>query len=534
MADLTHPRVEPARFASRAMVCTVDHLASGAGLRAFHEGGNAVDAAIAASAALAVTTQHMCGMGGDLWALVHVDDEEPTSLNASGRSGSGTDAAAMRAEGLTAMPFRGDVRSIPVPGCVDGWMALHHRYGSLGLDRLLAPAIELAEHGFPATDSLANATRLVASVDGASDYLPGGRLPTAGQIIRRPGIARSLRGIAEIGRSAWYEGEFGEGLLRLGDGLFTAEDLATSHADWVTPLSVDAWDHTIWTVPANSQGYLALLSAAIVEEVGLAAEPGDPAWAHLLIEASKQAATDRRTQLHESADLQALMADAEVKRRAEMISPDRAGSLSVPAAGGGTIYMCTADETMSVSLMNSNAAGFGSHLAVSEVGVFLHNRGIGFSLDPDHPAGLAPGRRPPSTLSPALVSRSNGERRAVLGTMGGDGQPQVVLQMLARLLAASTDSGVDPGEVLSAARFTLTVPDAVGFDTWDKADSISVALEAGSGWADGLRSVGHDVDERPWGQSLFGHAHLIDIDGQQGTLYGAAEPRTGSSAAVGL
>lgn len=529
MPKVQTPRSEPARLAGRAMACTVDHVASGAAVRVFHQGGNAADAAIAASAVLAVTSQHMCGMGGDLWALVHTDSDRPVALNASGRSGSGSDAASMRAEGHVQMPFRGDIRSVPVPGCVDGWLTLHDRFGQLDLGAVLQPAIEAAEHGFAANHHLAKATELIVDVDGAHDYVGGGSPAATGQIIRRPGVARSLQAIVNEGRVGWYEGEFGDGLLRLGNGIYHPEDLAGSLADWVSPLEVEVWDHKIWTVPANSQGYLSLLSAAIAAEAGLDADSSQTDWAHTLIEASKAAAADRSQQLYEDADLQQLLQPDEVTRRASAIDPARASSLVAPAAGGGTIYLCTADETMSVSLMNSNAAGFGSHLAVREVGMFLHNRGIGFSLDADHPAELQPGRRPPSTLSPALISAPDGSRRAVLGTMGGDGQPQVVLQMLARLLVG----GEDPGSVVSAPRFTLTVPDAVGFDTWAKADSIAVAVEQGTEWVPELTSRGHMVEERPWGQSLFGHAHLIDI-APNGTLHGSAEPRTGSSAAVGM
>jgi gamma-glutamyltranspeptidase/glutathione hydrolase len=191
---------------------------------------------------------------------------------------------------------------------------------------------------------------------------------------------------------------------------------------------------------------------------------------------------------------------------------------------------------MGVSLMQSNAAGFGAHLAVPEVGVFLHNRGVGFSLQPGHPAELAPGRRPPSTLAPALVTRPDGSLRAVLGTMGGDGQPQVVLQMLAHLLQANSS----PGRTLTAPRFSLTVPDAAGFDTWHRRDELLVAVEQGSSWVDGLTERGHDVVERPWGQGLFGHAHLIEVDpfadGDDGrrVLSGVADPRALTGAAIGL
>ncbi|MEZ5230980.1 MAG: gamma-glutamyltransferase, partial [Acidimicrobiales bacterium] len=244
---------------------------------------------MAASAALAVTTQHMCGMGGDLWAVVHEPGATPTALNASGRAGSGSDAAAMRAEGHTSMPFRGDLRSVPVPGCVDGWTALHERYGTLPLDQILQPAIELAELGFPASPHLGVSARLIADVDGNQDYMIGGKPVTTGQMVRRPGIARSLRAIAADGRSAWYEGEFGDELIELGRGLYSAADLARLQADWVEPTVADAWGHHLWTAPPNSQGYLSLAGAVIANGLDLPDDPDDPRWAHLLIEAAKQA-----------------------------------------------------------------------------------------------------------------------------------------------------------------------------------------------------------------------------------------------------
>ncbi len=520
------PRLEPARRAARGMICTVDHLASGAGLGVLADGGTAADAAIAASAALAVTAQHMCGMGGDLWALVHVESGPPDTLNGSGRAGSGSDASSLRAEGFETMPFRGDLRSVPVPGCVDGWLALHERHGRLPLDRVLAPAIELAEQGFPPTTLLESAIDRVIDLDGADDYR---RYRSDGGLITRAGLGRSLRAIAAEGRTGWYGGEFGERLLDMGDGLFQAADLERPAADWVEPIGVPVWDHTFWTAPANSQGYLAALAAVLVAGLDdLPTSADDPAWAHALIEASKQAAFDRRSVLYEGADLSPLFtADALADRR-RRIDPDRASTVTPPVAGGGTIYLCVVDgDGMGVSLMQSNAAGFGAHLAVPDVGVFLHNRGIGFSLEPGHPAELAPGRRPPSTLCPGLVTTPDERLRMILGTMGGDGQPQVVLQLLARVLQA----GEPVDHALSAPRFTLTVPDAVGFDTWAKADEIAVAVERGSPWEDGLASRGHAVSPRPWGQGLFGHAHLIDVDG--GRLLGVAEPRALASAAVG-
>ncbi len=514
-------RIDHERLAPHAMVSTVDHVATTAGVRLLAAGGNAVDAAIAASAVLAVTTQHMCGMGGDLWAMVSVPGiRQPFALNASGRAGSGADAAAMRAAGLTIMPFQGDLRSVPMPGCVDGWVALHERFGRRPLADVLAPAVECAETGFAASPLLVRSLPRIEGVVGNDDYFPGGVAPRVGQVLTRPGIGRSLRAIATHGRAGWYGGEFGAGLVALAPDQFAPEDLDVVQADWVDAIEVEAWGHRLWTVPPNSQGYLSLAGARIADGLDLPADPDDPLWAHLLIESAKQAAFDRSRSLWEGADGTALVSDERLDPRRARIDANRAAVLPSPGAGGGTIYLCAVDsDRMGVSLIQSNAAGFGANLAVPGVGVFLHNRGIGFSLEAGHPAELAAGRRPPSTLSPALATSLDGRLRTVFGAMGGDGQPQVVLQLAARLLAAEES----PGRAMTAPRFTLTPPQAAGFDTWDRADSLAVGLEEGSRWAAGLHERGHRIEERPWGDGLFGHAHVIDVRADH--LAGVADPR---------
>jgi gamma-glutamyltranspeptidase / glutathione hydrolase len=524
-------RPEPTRRAHRGLVCTVDHLASVAAVRLLAAGGTAADAAVAASAALAVTTQHMCGMGGDLWALVHDGSSpDPVALNAAGRAGSGADAAALRADGYRAMPFRHDVRSVPVPGCVDGWVALHQRFGVRPLDEVLAPAVELAEHGFPASPLLAAMAPLLVGVVGAQDFVADGRPVRTGELVRRPGLARALTAIARGGRDAWYRGEFGDGLQRVGDGLFADADLARSQADWVEPLGTSAWGHRLWTVPPPSQGYLSLAGAWIADGLPLPEDPADPAWVHLLVEAAKQAGHDRPAVLHERADGRALLDPARLAPLRDAIDPDRASALVPPAAGGGTIHLCVVDgDGRGVSLMQSNASGFGAHVTVPELGVFLHNRGIGFSLEPGHPAELAPGCRPPSTLAPGLVTNPDGSLRTVLGSMGGDGQPQTVLQLLAHLLPG----GRSPGAAVSAPRFALVREGGTGFDTWTADTDLVVAVEAGHpDWAAGLRARGHRVEERAWGAPGFGHAHVIEV--APGIQAGCADPRAVVGAAIGL
>jgi len=512
------------------MVCSVDHLSSGAGIAVLRAGGSAVDAAIATSAALAVTTQHMCGMGGDLWALVHyADGEAPACLDASGRAGSGADPDRLRADGNVRMPMDEDIRCVTVPGCVDGWVALHERFGRLPLADVLEPARVLADEGFPASPLLAFMVPLIAHVDGADDYT---REPVrTGTVIRRPGVARALTAIGVHGRAAFYEGEFGDGLRRLGAGLYSPKDLARVQADWRDALGLDVWGHRLWTVPPTSQGYLSLAAARIAELAGFgpgtAPHPSSDEWAHLLVEAARLAGHDRPDVLHDGADGHALLADDRLGPRADALDPHRRGAPPAPSGRGDTIYLCTADGGgQAVSLIQSNARGWGAHIAVPELGIFLHNRGLGFSLEPGHPAELGPGRRPPHTLAPALVQHLDGSLRSVLGTMGGDTQPQVVLQLLARLLVA----GQDAARCIGAPRWRLGDG---GFHTWLDGGPDVVGVERGvpDAWVDGLRDRGHDVEvQDPW-NSGYGHAHLIERL-PDGTLAGAADPRalTGATA----
>lgn len=236
---------------------------------------------------------------------------------------------------------------------------------------------------------------------------------------------------------------------------------------------------------------------------------------------------DRPSVLYDGADLAPLLAPAHLADRRAAIAPDRRAAPPVPDAEGGTIYLCAVDgDGMGVSLIQSNAAGWGCHHVVPGTGIFLHNRGIGFSLEAGHPAELAPGRRPPHTLAPALVSRPDGSLVAVLGTMGGDMQPQVVLQLLARLL----HHGQSPGRAISAPRWTLGDG---GFSTWagDGPQVTMLESTAPASWDDGLVALGHRVARSAPGANV-GHAHVI-VRGPDGMLSGAADPRALTGAAAG-
>jgi len=510
---------------TRHMVASADRLATRAGDLTFARGGNAVDAAIATNAAIAVTGPHLCGMGGDLFALIHTPDGV-VGLNSSGRAGSGSDPGSLRAEGHTEMPFRHDIRSVTLPGCVDGWIALHERFGTMPLADVLAPAIDLADTGFPASPLLAGSIRRVDD-DGRRNLEELATQATrTGAVVRRPGVARALRAVAATGRAGFYGGEFGAGLLELAAGRFTADDLATVQADWVDPLRVVAFGVDLHTIGPNSQGYLTLGGARLADPLDLPDDPDDERWAHLLVEAAKVAGYDRPDVLHEHADGDALI--AAIESRSGDLDPDRASNHGAPSGSGDTTYLCTAEVGgLAVSLIQSNASGFGSWLAEPNTGINLHNRGLGFNLREGHAAEYGPGRRPPHTLSPVLAT-AGADFVSVFGTMGGDAQPQILLQIAARMFR----HGHSPAAAINAPRWALAGP-STGFDTWAAPSGQIVEIEghAPTAWQ-ALADRGHRTGLSPAFDSGFGHAHAITIDGD-GVLAGAADPRARIAAATG-
>jgi len=336
-----------------------------------------------------------------------------------------------------------------------------------------------------------------------------------------------LRAIARDGRAGFFEGEFGEGLLAAGPDEFVPADLATVQARWVEPIKVDAFGHQIWSVPPTSQGYLTLLSAAIADGIEF---DDDGLGAHVLVEAAIQAGHDRPTELFDGADPVRLLDAERIADRRAAIDLERAGEVATPSFDGDTTYLCVIDgDGMGVSLINSNASGFGAHLVAGSSGIFLHDRGLGFSLQAGHPAEYRPGKRPPHTLAPALVTHPDGRLRTVLGTMGGDAQPQIVLQML----AASLRHGRSAGQVVGRGRWRIAPAVDNGFSTWAPGVSRTVELEdhVPQAIVDALAARGHELGTAE--HSQFGHAHLIEIT-EHGSLAGAADPRALAGAATGF
>jgi gamma-glutamyltranspeptidase/glutathione hydrolase len=512
------------------MVSTVDALATQAGIDMLRRGGSAVDAAVAANAVLTVTLPNQCGLGGDLFALISTPDGGVATMTAAGRAGSRATADGMRAEGHSRMPLE-DPRSVTMPGCVDGWLAMHYRYGRLPIAEVLAQAIRYAEDGFPVSVFAAAAIskRARTSPDAAAmtidGELHGGRMTT------RPGAARVLRALATGGRRAVFEGEFGDGLLEIEGSPFTRDDLAVDQSAWTDAIHVDAFGGQLWTAAPPSQGYITLGAAVIAEHAGLGTDPESPEWAHLLIEAIRQASWDRPASLYDGADPAELLSETRLRARASAILPDRTTPLGDTYRPGGTTFLGVVDaDGMAVSLIQSNCMSFGSGIVAGTTGIWLQNRGIGFSLEPGSPAELAPGRRPPHTLAPVMVTNPDGSVRAVVGTRGGDSQPQVVLQLLARILL----SGQDPAEATAAGRWILRgTGDETSFDTWGYGGDVRVVLEGQvpGEWATGLRSRGHVIEEAAAFGHAFGHAQVIVSD--RGVLFAAADPRSTSGSAAG-
>jgi gamma-glutamyltranspeptidase/glutathione hydrolase len=522
----------PSSFTGAGSVAvTPHHLATAAALDVMDAGGNAVDGAVAANAVLGVVLPTTCGIGGDLFALVHrTGMDRPDVLNASGRGGSGLDPAALRSTGATEMPLFAP-EAITVPGCVDGWEALLDRHGSRPLGELLRAAIDLAAGGFEVShelgDALARIEDLVAGQASAPPLYPNGRPPSPGDTIVRTRLAETLEAIASAGRSAFYEGSIAAAVAGATGGILTTDDLAVPHADWVSPVGIDVFGRSAWTVPPNSQGYLALAAVWLLERIGPPADTEDPAFHHAVVEAYRAVAWERDELVadpdHAPLPPDRLLAPERLHHHLATFDPD--ASATRPAAGaieGGTAYLCTLDEAgMGVSLIQSNFTGIGSGISAGDTGIFLHNRGAGFSLKPGHPNEAAPGRRPLHTLSPTLWT-VDGRLDLLLGTRGGHQQPQYLAQTAAQLFHV----GLAPDEAQALPRWEM--------DHAAAGTGSALRVEAGMPRrvVAGLIARGHAVEPVADFPPGWGPVSIIAA-GADGTRRAAADPRVSTATAAG-
>jgi gamma-glutamyltranspeptidase/glutathione hydrolase len=508
-----------------AVAVTTHRAATDVALAIMASGGNAVDAAVAANAVIGIILPDTCGVGGDLFALIYgPDDEAPLCLNASGRAGRGANAALLRASGLTRVPERGPL-GVTVPGCVDGWEALLEVAGSRPLRELLGPAITAAG-GFEVTPELAaslqRAKSWLAGQESASGLYPGGRVPEAGDVVSRLDLQATLEILATGGREAFFA-VVGPRITDATEGALVETDMRRSQANWVDPVSREVFGRTAWTVPPNSQGYLTLAAAWVFERLAPLPSTLDADYHHALIEAYRSVAWERDDMVADPGRAPMspteLLSESHLAARADAIDP--ASTTTWPTsfrAAGGTTYLACIDEAgLGVSLIQSNYMGFGSGLGAGDSGVFLHNRGAGFTLHEGHPNELMPGRRPLHTLAPTLWTRE-GNLDLLLGTRGGNYQPQLLLQVAAHLLYA----GLDSAAVQEHPRWVI--------DEFGSGSCSAVAVEPGlDRVVAGLMNRGHEVRVVDGPQEGWGPVSFISVAG--GERVGAADPRVSTAAA---
>ena len=515
--------------ASQAMVATSQPLASQVGLDVLKRGGNAVDAAIAVAAMLNVTEPNMTGIGGDAFMMIYSPKTKKLeALNASGRCPRALTLEHFTSRKIAQMPLSG-METITVPGAFDGWITLLDRYGTMKFADLVAPAIGYAESGFPVMEKIAadwepEVPKLKLNAAAASTYLIDGAAPQPGTMFTQKNLARTFRTLVKGGRDAFYRGEITRAIVddcQKNGGFLSMEDFAAQKSNWVEPISTTYRGYTLHELPPNNQGLTALLLLNILEGFDLKAMRSDPVlYYHTLIEATKIAFADRNRFIADPAfakiPVKELLAKDYAAKRRALIDPSR--SIDAPAygdirMGSDTTYFTVVDkDRVAVSFINSLFNSFGSGIVAGDTGIMLHNRGSGFSLDPNHPNRLEPGKRPFHTLIPAMVFR-DGKLLMTYGVMGGDIQAQGHAQVLVNL----ADRGMNLQQAIDAPRIRYVSGRGVMLEDTLPADVIA-----------GLVQRGHERVLPPPGikhRALMGGGQAIMIDPVSGALSGASDPR---------
>lgn len=535
-------------YGKGGMVASSQPLATAAGLEILARGGNAADAAVATAAALNVCEPTSTGLGGDMFALFYdAQTGAVSALNGSGRAPAGLSLERLRKEGLLTVDSGPEtvsppstvhgLRSLPpfhaytvtVPGACAGWLDLLERHGTLEVVDVLAPAIRLAEQGFPVAPLTsyfwrAGAERQLKTAPNGRELTIDGRGPNPGETFRNLGLARTLRQIAEGGKKAFYEGPIAEAIvevLQKAGGCMTPADLAAHVSTWEQPASVTYGGYRVHECPPNGQGITALMALNLLEGFDLSAlDPLSPERLHLEIESLRLAFADTRWYVADPAVVQVpveqLLSKEYAAERRKLIDRKRATLDQLhgrPFTSSDTVYFCAVDRWGNAcSFINSNYMGFGTGIVPKGWGFTLQNRGHNFSLDPQHPNVLAPGKRPYHTIIPGMITKADGPLFAAFGVMGGFMQPQGHVQVFLAL-----NDGLDPQAALDLPRFCLEDGNA----------SDTVALEAGipPKVMATLAEMGHPIKPvSGWERALFGRGQVILRDGD-GTLAGGSDPR---------
>jgi len=522
----------PVALGRQGMVAAAHPLATLAGIETLKSGGTAADAAVAVNGVLAVTQPNLCGLGGDLFCLYYeAATRRVHFLNGSGRSGSRASVDELARRGLPRLPVIGPP-TVSVPGCVRAWAMLLERFGTRPLGELLGPAINAAD-GFPISALVSQAIREYTSVTPDAEwqrvFTRDGRAPALGELFTQPELARTLRALAAEGPDLFYTGSVGQAIARRleRDGFLTAADLAAHTGEWGEPISTTYRGVRVFETPPPTQGLAVLLALNLLEGFPLATlTVHSVEHLHLLLEMVKLAYADRDRWIgdpaHARLPVDALLSKAYAARRRAQFDPEKAQSFAFGDPEGDTTGFVVADPAGNVvSVIQSLFNGFGSGVVVPGTGVTLQNRGRHFSLDPAHPAALAPRKRPFHTLIASIATRDD-QPLLALATMGGNGQAMFHAQVVTNVL----DYGMDIQEAIERPRFLIGafLPD-------EPADTTHIEARVPGRVVAALEGRGHRVKTAPEFFTRVGHAH--GIVRRDGTLMGGADPR-GDGAALGF
>ena len=543
-----YDRVTGRAFASRSeiiaaygMAATSQPLATQVALDILRAGGGAVDAAIAANAALGLMEPTGCGIGGDLFAIVwDSDKQELVGLNASGRAPQLMTLEYFKEKGIGKVPPYGPL-PVSVPGAVDGWFELHGRFSRLPMAEILAPAIRYAKQGFPVSETIAcyltdNEKQLAGYPGFADTFMPNGRVPAKGEMFRNPRLAKTYETIAAGGRDVFYKGDIAKAIdayMTEQGGLLRYEDLAAHTSEWMTPVATNyrGWD--IYELPPNGQGIAALQMLNILEGFDLKSMGfGSAEYIHTFVEAKKLVFEDRA---HYYADMnyydvpvEWLLSKEYAAERRKLISPESA-AMAYPAGDakledGDTIYLTVADNDGNmVSLIQSNYRGMGSGMTPGELGFVLQDRAELFSLDEGHANVVEPGKRPFHTIIPAFVMK-DGKPLISFGLMGGAMQPQGHAQIIINLV----DFGMNLQEAGDAARLRHGGSSQPTGEVMTDGGVIHLETGFDAATRRALETMGHELGDS---DGSFGGYQAILWDGEQGVYYGASEVRKDGQAA---
>lgn len=506
-------------YASQCAVATSHALATSTALTILREGGNAVDAAIAASATLCVVEPHMTGLGGDCFAIVGESNGTLHGLNGSGRSAAGAKFDWYQENGFSALEETSP-HAVTTPGSVKAWETMHQKFGRMDFARLFADAIHYAEEGFHIAprvgkDWAANVDKLNKNKAASTNLLKNGASPKIGEKFHMPLLAKTLREVAIKGASAIYEGaiakDIADSVQALG-GFMTEEDLSNVAVDWVDLISTDYEGHTLHEIPPNGQGLTAIMLVKLLAKLKSGEGVNSAERAHLEMELGRISYAARDAYIadtdHMNYSVEQLLSDEHIDKLSKLYNPKAHNpNIALPdPVGSDTIYLSVVDrDGMAVSFINSVFSWFGSGIMTPESGIILQNRGSGFNLIEGHANAIGPSKRPFHTIIPAMVTK-NGKVSHSYGVMGGSYQAMGHAHVLSNML----DYGMDPQQVLDDPRMFWDDKGALQLE-----DTISQAVQSG------LEAKGHSCSRG----AVHGGGQIIYIDHEQGVLIAGSDPR---------